>query len=357
MKQNVPLTDYEAKRIAFIKPSALGDVVHALPVLEAVRIRYPSAEIVWVINKSYRALIENHPALNDVMPFDRGAMKKGLSTALSYSLQFAKELRKRRFDLALDLQGLLRSGLMARFTSATRRVGLSNAREGARNFYTDILPAPGLLEQHAVERNWIFAEALGVGRLPKKFRLSISPQNQQIIDSQLLAYPRPWIGLAPGSRWSTKCWPVEHYAELANRVHRRFGGTAFLFGGSEDTELARSLQSRLQGKCVNKIGSTNLPELAAFLNRMDSIVSNDSGPLHLAAALGRPVVAPYTCTKVELHGPFDQFERAVQTRVFCAGSYIRNCDRMICMDDLQPELLWNKLVKVLEAWQNISHSA
>src|SRR5207248_1424554 len=131
----IPLRDFPAQRIGLIKPSALGDIVHSLPVLTALRQRYPSAHITWVVNRSYAELLRGHPDLDAVLPFDRGASRAGLLTAARNYGRFFKSLRQAHLDLVIDLQGLLRSGMMAACSGATRRVGLSSAREGARIFY------------------------------------------------------------------------------------------------------------------------------------------------------------------------------------------------------------------------------
>src|SRR4029079_3086194 len=128
----MPLDRMDASRIALIKPSALGDVIHALPVLTALRARFPSASITWVINSAYEPLIKNHPDLTDTLPFDRGAFKKGVWRSARYTVSFARALRVRQFDLIIALQGLLRSGLMCLATRAPRRIGFANAREGSR---------------------------------------------------------------------------------------------------------------------------------------------------------------------------------------------------------------------------------
>ena len=126
------LCDYVARRIVLIKPSALGDIIHALPVLTALRRRFPAAHIAWVVNHSYEPLLKGHPDLDETIPFERG--RRGGWSALKYNAGFLAGLRRRRFDLVVDLQGLLRSGLMTFATGATRRVGLGSAREGASWF-------------------------------------------------------------------------------------------------------------------------------------------------------------------------------------------------------------------------------
>src|SRR5947209_2962974 len=134
--KRTPLSEYPASRIALIKPSALGDIVHSLPVLTALRSRYPTAHITWVVNRGYEPLLRGHPDLDATLPFDRGTSRTGLvNTAFNYA-RFLRQLRAQHFDLVIDLQGLLRSGLMAWASRAARRVGLSTAREGAAWFYT-----------------------------------------------------------------------------------------------------------------------------------------------------------------------------------------------------------------------------
>ncbi|MCI0701178.1 MAG: glycosyltransferase family 9 protein, partial [Planctomycetia bacterium] len=161
-----PLDRMEAKRIALIKPSALGDIVQALPVLTALRTRFPTAHITWIVNSSYESLLHGHPDLTDTLAFDRAAFKQGIRRIVASTFAFVKELRRRRFDLVIDLQGLFRSGLMAWVTGAHRRVGFVIAREGARYAYTDKVKSPGLNAAHAVDRMWCVAEAFGVGHLP-----------------------------------------------------------------------------------------------------------------------------------------------------------------------------------------------
>ena len=162
----LPLDRLSPRRLALIKPSALGDVVHALPVLSALRQRFPDARITWVVNKSYEPLLAGHPDLTDTLAFDRTAMRRGLRRAVAYSLGFAAELRRRRFDLVIDLQGLLRTGLMCLATGAGRVVGFAGAREGSRYVYTDRIRGAGRGQGHAVDRYWKVVEALGAGHLP-----------------------------------------------------------------------------------------------------------------------------------------------------------------------------------------------
>jgi lipopolysaccharide heptosyltransferase I len=356
MRRRPSLAEVQARRIALIKPSALGDVLHALPVLGALRVKFPDAHIAWVVNRTYQPLIEGHRSLSETVPFDRGALKGGWRKAARSSLSLARELRKRRFDLVIDLQGLARSGLMTLATGAKRRVGMSTAREGAHLAYTDVIDVPDPATSHAVDRYWRVAEALGVGDLPKRFDVPVLPESRGWAQAQLKDAPRPWLAFGVGARWLTKRWPPDHFAALARRAQDAFGGTAFFVGTPDEAPLARQVIGQLRGPARDFVGTTTLQQLAGLLEAADVMISNDTGPLHLAAALGRPCVAPYTCTQVRRHGPYGQ-AGAVETTVWCAGSYLRACDRLECMTELTPDRLWPALASTLSAWASHSRSA
>jgi len=163
--------------------------------------------------------------------------------------------------------------------------------------------------------------------------------------------------LAVGARWETKRWRTTHFAALAAHALKRFGGSVILLGGPDDRELSQAVAQSVHFPVLDLTEQTTLPELAAVLARADVVIANDSGPLHLAAALGRPVVAPYTCTKIVGHGPYSSQSGAVESRVWCQGSYLAKCSRLECMTELTPERLWPALEEVLMRWQSSCRSA
>ncbi|HEX5270852.1 MAG TPA: glycosyltransferase family 9 protein, partial [Gemmataceae bacterium] len=278
--KRLPLADYPATRVALIKPSALGDIVQTLPVLTAVRRRYPAAHISWLVNRTYEGLLRGHPDLDEVLPFDRGATKHGLWRATLGYARFLRDFRARRFDLVIDLQGLLRSGVFTAASAAARRVGLGSAREGAVWFYTDVVPVADFRAVHAVDRYWLVAEALGAGGAPKQFRLPVREAERRWAEEALRDCPRPWLAFGVGSRWVTKRWPPEHFAELGRRAQAAFGGTVLFVGGGDEEPLGNQTGQRLAGPWRNFSGRTTLPQLTALLARADVMVANDTGPLH-----------------------------------------------------------------------------
>jgi heptosyltransferase I len=352
-----PLDQIQPRRIALIKPSALGDIVHALPVLAALRRRFPDAHIAWIVNHSYQPLLDGHPDLNETIPFDRKALERGLGRTLVYSLRFLNQLRRRRFDLVIDLQGLFRAGLMTWATGAERRIGLSTAREGAVRAYTDVVPVADFFAIHAVDRYWLVAEALGVKEKDIRFHLPVDPAALHWASERLAAYPRPWLMLGVGARWQTKRWLATHFATVARHVQKRFGGTGIFVGSADEKTAAQQTALTIPGPTCDLTGATTLPQLVALLSLADMLLANDTGPLHIAVALGRPIVAPYTCTRALLTGPYGRRAAVAETTVPCAGSLIKQCDRMDCMRELTPERVWPLVEEGLVRWQSTGRCA
>jgi lipopolysaccharide heptosyltransferase I len=341
------LLQLEPARVCIIKPSALGDVVHALPILAALRTRWPSARFAWVVNRLFRELLEGHPDLNELIVHDRTARAGDFLGVAANSALFRK-LRQRRFDLAIDLQGLLRSALMTAATCARVRVGLADAREGARWFYTDLVDA-SRLRLHAVERTRRVAAAFGGEMAEPQFDLAISADHARWATETLAALPTPRIILNVGARWLTKRWPPEHFAAIGRRLIAGYQAGLIAVGGAADRPLVQALLSRFApGDVLDLSGRTNLHQLAALSARSDLFISNDTGPLHLAAAVGARVIGIYTCTNPALTGPFGPRATTVQTGIWCKCSLKKTCDRMDCMSELTPERVWPKVQEQIE---------
>ncbi|ADV63625.1 lipopolysaccharide heptosyltransferase I [Isosphaera pallida ATCC 43644] len=342
-----PLITLKPRRVVLIKPSSLGDVVHALPVLGALKRLWPEAAFDWVVARGLRGLVDGHPDLDGVIPFDRPRFK--LNRAGWTELrQLACELRSRRFDVTIDLQGLLRSGLMAWATGAPVRIGLQDAREGSRWSHTHTVAIPPDVT-HAVDRLMLVPRLLA--RLqgspppgPPRFHPPIGPEQAAWADHLLANCPRPILAYNPGARWQTKRWPPERFAETARLLHQEFGGTILLIGANDDRPLVDRLLAhlatppndshRLLASVVNVVGQTTLNQLAALLARCDLVVSNDTGPLHLAVACGAPVVGVFTCTDPERTGPYGPRAITVLTRVSCAKSLLKTCPTTHCFHEL-----------------------
>ncbi len=347
------LKEIQPRRVCIIKPSALGDVTNAFSTLTALRILWPEAHICWVINRSLRGLVDQHPMIDDVLPYDRDRAGAGPVGARVF-LSFLNTLRRGRFDLTIDLQGLLRSGVMTAATNAPIRVGLADAREGARWFYTHQIVPPGSIDEaHAVDRLLSVASAFGAEISKPEPVVAISDADRAWANHALEHVPRPRLGLNLGARWETKRWPPGHFAEIARRAVLQRGAGLFAIGAPEDASLVSELARILDPiSLVDFCGKTTLPRLAALTQAADLILSNDTGPLHLAAAAGARVVGIYTCTKSELNGPYGPRATSVKSEVRCAGSYHVRCPqarKLECMNELTPEKVWPVVLTQLDA--------
>ena len=337
------LTTLTARRICVIKPSALGDVVQALPLLEALRARFPASQISWVINRELADLISGHPLIHDLLIFDRHG-------SWTQTLGLLRSLRRGRFDLVIDLQGLLRTGAMTLATGAPTRVGLETAREGASLACHLVLPETSR-EIPAHARYWKVAEALGIDTPRGSAHIPASLTDftvAQKLLAPLRANSTGVLAVHAGAKWETKRWPAEKFAEVAVRAATRLRVGIAVVGSSSEHPLAAQIADAVisaGGVAANLAGTTNLKQLAAVLKSADVVLSNDSGPMHLAAEQETRVVGLFTCTNALRSGPPGPQHRLISTTVPCAGEYHKICPhaggaRHACFDALDLERVW-----------------
>jgi lipopolysaccharide heptosyltransferase I len=318
------------RRILIIKPSAIGDVVHALPVLNLVRRRWPAAHVSWLITPACAGLLDRHPMVDELVRFERKELGKGWRSprAAIDLVRFTRDLGRRKFDLVIDLQGLFRSGWLAFATGAPCRVGPANAREGAWLFYTHRVPT-GTPEQHAIERYLTIAQAVGCERGPVEFPFAVDDADRDYV-ARLT--PARYAVLMPGANWLTKQWPVERFAALVGPLRERFGLDSVVAGGPDTAHLAEKVPAT-----ANLAGRTNLRQLVALLERAELVVANDSGPMHIAAALGRPLVTPFGPTNPVRTGPYRRMDAVLRVDIPCSPCYSRRCSHVSCLRWIEPE--------------------
>ena len=255
--------------------------------------------------------------------------------------RFVRALRAREFDAVLDLQGLGRSGLLTALARAPIKAGFADARELAWLAYRHRVVLPAGVT-HAVERNLALADAaLAVGREYEPPRLRVPPaaatRAGELLATHRLGGDLPLLAVAPAARWAAKTWPVAFFADVIGRVMRDAGRPigVWLLGAPDERAVGAALAAARPG-VVDLIGQTSLAELVALLRRSSVLLTNDSGPMHLAAALGCPTVAMFGPTDPAKVGPYGEGHRVFQTRVSCAPCRQRRCPlpRQLCLDDV-----------------------
>jgi lipopolysaccharide heptosyltransferase I len=279
-----------APRLLVVKLSSLGDLVHAVPAADALR-RHLGARMDWVTQPEYLDLVRCLEGVEQVIAFPRRHFLRGAPA-------LRRALRAARYDLVVDLQGLLKSAAAAWLSGAPRRVAPSFAREGSAWLHTErAAPGGGV---HAVERCLDSARHLGAPAEPPRFpfRFPAVPEPLRREDR------RPRLALAPRSRWPAKDWPAARFAALARHAVREWNAEVFVLGGTADAEVAGRIEAQAGVPLRALCGKLDLASLGGFFAELDLLVTNDSGPMHLAAAAGTRVVALFGPTDPARTGPW-----------------------------------------------------
>ena len=285
------MTDSTPSSILIIRPSALGDVCRTVPVLASLRSAWPEARIGWLVQEEFSEAVSAHPSLDEVVPFPRQALRGAWKSPrrILKTLSYLRSLSRPGWDIALDCQGLARSGLFARFSGATRRVGFAKAAELGWVFLTDRIPAS---ERHVVDRTMALISGLG---LPIKMDMSLHVP--ELSRQRWSVHPQnpaaPYIVLAPRSRWASKEWPRERWCKLMDALAAN-GHREFVLVGSPSEqasidEIAASV-SAPGVRIASLAGRTSVGELLAIIQGADLVVANDSAPLHIAVGFSRPML-------------------------------------------------------------------
>jgi heptosyltransferase-1 len=332
-------------QILLVKLSSFGDVLHTLPTLEALREAYTEAHITWLVEAAYAPLLAGHPALNEVWVAPRLRPTEFLSGSNPATLMTVlKQLRARPFDLVLDLQGLLKSAVWVALARSPRKVGYDRTREFSYLALTERLP-PFDPEAHAVRRYLNLAHYLGAPPTLPRFRLGLDAAANVSALIPGIA-DRPLAVVHPGARWASKLWPPASWARLAEWLNQR-GFQVAVTGSGADHELAAAIKAQSQASVLNLAGSTSLTQLAGILRKTRLAVTTDTGAMHLAAALGTPVVALFGPTAPWRTGPFGEGHQVVRLDLPCSPCFKRRCAEPRCLTDLTPEMVQAVCEKIL----------
>jgi lipopolysaccharide heptosyltransferase II len=324
-------------------------VVQALPVLRLIKRHLPESSVYWWIDSKLAPLLEGDPDLTGVVPFERNGWSQTRRwLELWRSVQWT---RHETFDLVIDLQCLARSAVFGWLANGKLTIGLDESREGARAFYDLIVPRASY---HTHAADWYLA-VLPLINVPVHRNFEWLPRRPDVAAKILEEWPeiktRQWIILQPGARWLNKRWPVEYFAELVRSLAARYTAMSFaVLGGAEDAALGRAIAQAEPARCLDLTGKLSLPEMVEWIRLSDLMVTNDTGPMHVASALGKRVVALFGPTEPARTGPYGQIQHALQLDLPCVPCMRSRCTYfkpLECLRALPPEAVFSAVRKRL----------
>jgi heptosyltransferase I len=327
--------------ILIIKLSAIGDVLHTLPSLSALRKLYPQAHITWVVEEAAADLVRNHPLLNSVLvsrrkrwikDIARGSIRRPMREIRS----FLRELRQRPYDLVIDFHGLLKSSLIVLLSGGKRKLGYDSMQELSGIFVNEKIPED--MNKHAVDRYLDFPRYLGMQTDEVEFVLPLNREAEVKTGNLLKKYnleENKFVAINPVAFWQTKLWENEKFAVLADLIASRLD-VKVVFTGSEK-ESVDKITSQMSAAPVNLAGATSLLDLAWLYKSALLVVTTDSGPMHLASAVGTPVIALFGPTDPARTGPYGAGHTIIRSDEPCSPCFLKKCPTKKCMQDISPE--------------------
>jgi heptosyltransferase-1 len=372
------LQSAEFSRILLIKPSALGDVVHTIPLLVKLRARYPRARIDWLITPENAEIVRSHPALSNVVLFARRDFsKRGRRWhAVVAFLDLLKQIRRAKYDLVVDMHGQVRSAFFSLISGARVRIGFDRpikrsltvsaehdlknvpshgwrgAREGSWVAYTHRIPIP-TLDVHAIDRYLWVAPLLGLDDDTPDLTIYLSSETirnvERLLEEHAVPASKPLVVLVPGTIWETKHWTIEGFAGVARQFIRE-GFAVALAGTKRDQQRCQQIAAAAPGAC-DLSGKTTPAELAALIRRAEVAVTNDSGSMHVAASLGKPTVSVFGPTNPVHIGPYERPESVVRVDLPCSPCNYRRLSQCpfdhACMKQVTSEMVVERARKIL----------
>jgi len=348
---NRTLTVAEPNNILILKPSALGDIVLALPALSALRKSRPAAKISWLVRTEFAGLLEKHPYLDEIIPFDRKYLGRAWCDpkALAALLMLIRRLRNEQFDAVFDLQGLLRTASLGWLSRCPNRFGMADAREFASIFYNHkIRQDPACI--HLVDYYLKIVRAAGLSTTDVKFVLPEAPPAadsvKRLLQKHNVALDN-YVVLTPGSARPSKCWPAERFARLADKIISIQPRSVVAIGSPAERKLAEKIKALAKTHVVNLAGQTSIPQLTALLKSAKLVVGNDTGPAHIAAALDVPVVVIFGPTNPARVAPYHRKNSVVAVDPDTRGLKPDSRDPAHSIEHITVEAVFEKVSKQL----------
>ena len=333
---------FAPQRILVILLGAIGDVTRALPLLSRLRRAYRQAHIAWAVEPAAAPLLDYHPALDEILLYQRS---RGSQTFLP----FLRTVRNNHFDLVLDLQRHLKSGLVSLWSRAPVRLGFhrSNTKEGNWLFNTHTIEAvPDFSLKLAQYLK--FADALGLPDDGVRFDLRLRPQEEQQVETLLAGTIRPFAAFFLGSRWPSRFWFPQATAEVARVLQQEYGMGIVLVGGPSEVAFAQQVSEAMGTAVTNLTGKTSLRDLIGVFSHARFALGPDSGPMHIAAATDIPVISLWGATSPLRSAPWGSEAFVIRGQAACSPCYVRRCPiGRACMRRITPGQVLEVVQKIL----------
>jgi len=340
--------------ILIVKLSAIGDVIHTLPALNAIRKQYPKAHITWLVEEDASSLIEDHNALDRVLISKRKKWAKMiLSASWRHTLReahtFIKKLRDTKYDLIFDFHGLLKSGILIWLARGERKIGYDRGmahQEYSYLFLNERIP-PADMDNHALMINMMMLKAVGIETDEIIYDVPISTNDYRTVELLLrqnqINLSKPVVAINPVAKWETKLWGNRKFSELADRMVEQFSAQIIFTGSRSDRKIITDIISGMKHNAYDFSGQTTLKALAALYKKVDFLVSTDTGPMHLSAAVDTPVVALFGPTAPWRTGPFGSIHKVIRTDLKCSPCFKRTCDTKECMKKISVDQVMDEI--------------
>lgn len=340
--------------ILIVKMSAIGDVIHTLPAVNALRAHFPNACITWLVEEAASEIIESHKAVDRVLISKRKHWIKGplgppRLRSVKEVFRFVEELRDTKYDLVIDFQGLMKSAVMVGLCRAERKIGYDRTRELSYLVLDERIP-PYHMDRHAILRYLNLVAHLGVDPRQIAFKIPFGEKEKCRVRSMLRQ--RGWDGdcvvaVNTMAKWKTKLWDAESFARLGDMLVEALGCFVVFTGSNADEKEISRITSNTRAECIGFSGQTNLKDLAALFEMAKCVVSIDTGPMHLAAAVGTPVVALFGPTAPWRTGPFGEGHQVLRAGVSCSPCFKKRCESVVCMRDISVEQVFDSVITIL----------
>jgi heptosyltransferase-1 len=344
----------DMQRFLVVRTGALGDIIHGLPVAAALKKAYPYLRVDWIAETHYADLLRCVPFLDDVITvsFKAGAASLADTRIRGRWKETVRTVRRTAYSATIDLQGLIRSGMISWMSGAPLRIGFprEHVRELPNCLFTNIRPGRIPVRRHVIDRNLALLHPLGIIPGRRSFKYRIPAQAEETVGRYMHSAAQdgsmPRIAIHPVTGWRTKEWQPDRFAEIARRLIKVHGARVFLLWGPGEKDRVAGIRDRMETP-AHLVPAMGLPELLSFLKRCDLFVGGDSGPMHMASSLGIPVVALFGPTDPVRNGPILGRARVVRGHAPCGPCYRRRCPRSECMDAISVEDVWGPLTTLL----------